>query len=128
MGRVLCLFRENAAELYPDELRAHVASHPPPVKPVRRWKAKNFLDHALQAQEDTGKAGNLALEFRMFSKDMETLFECFVQFPQFVEELPDWSLAEDLRVSVQVPFALHHYVELFQRSGLALWTTLNVST
>lgn len=100
LGRVLSLFRENALELYPEELRAHIASHPPPVKPIRRWKSNSFLDHAIQSQRDAGNPESLAQEFHMFSKDVETLFDCFTQFPQFIEELPDWSLSDDLRVRI----------------------------
>lgn len=78
-----------------------MVAHPAPLKPVRRWKAKNFLDRTKHTQmlpsTDT-KYENLALEFRLFSRDVMTLFDCFSQFPQFVEELPDWSLAEDLQV------------------------------
>ena len=78
-----------------------MTAHPTPLKPVRRWKAKNFLDHQhLQPSTNSEKYENIALEFRLFSKDVMTLFDCFSQFPQFVEELPDWSLAEELQVGV----------------------------
>lgn len=76
-------------------------AHPTPLKPVRRWKAKNFLDHQhWKPSTNPEKYENIAMEFRLFSKDVMTLFDCFSQFPQFVEELPDWSLAEELEVGV----------------------------
>ncbi|KAI0699395.1 hypothetical protein BC835DRAFT_1412586 [Cytidiella melzeri] len=100
LGRVLDLFRQNAMNLYPEEIQAHMNAHPSPVKTMRRWRTKNFLDYKMQVQSPAipEKPDNLALEFRMFSKDVMTLFDCFSQFPEFVEELPDWSLAEDLHV------------------------------
>lgn len=111
------MFRENAADLYPEEVKPWVASHPPTVKPVRQWKHKNFLDYAIQSQTELNKPDNLALEFRMFSKDVETLFECFVQFPQFVEEIPDWSLAKDLSVRF-FHLALQRFTDVISISGL----------
>ncbi|KAI0736393.1 hypothetical protein BC629DRAFT_1600734 [Irpex lacteus] len=101
LGRVLHLFRQNARDLYTEEIQAHMVAHPAPLKPVRRWKAKNFLDrtkHTQMSPSTDTKYENLALEFRLFSRDVMTLFDCFSQFPQFVEELPDWSLAEDLQI------------------------------
>ncbi|KAI0773346.1 hypothetical protein BC629DRAFT_1595119 [Irpex lacteus] len=100
LGRVLHLFRYNAKNLYPEEIQAHIDKHPAPLKPIRHWKSKNFLDRKTHGQvsASTEKYENLALEFRWFSRDIMTLFECFTQFPQFVEELPDWSLAQELQV------------------------------
>ncbi|KAI0092759.1 hypothetical protein BDY19DRAFT_925993 [Irpex rosettiformis] len=99
LGRVLHVFRQNAKDLYPVEIQAHIVANPTPLKPVRRWKTKNFLDHKqLQPSTVSEKYENIGLEFRMFSRDVVTLFDCFSQFPQFVEELPDWSLAEDLQI------------------------------
>lgn len=99
LAEVLRHFRENATELYPAELSFYIVSHPLPAKLTRRWRAKSFLDHALVLREDTNSGENLVLEFRIFSQDVTALLDCFVQFPQLVEELPDWSLAAELRVS-----------------------------
>ena len=46
-----------------------------------------------------GKSDGLAREFGQFSQDVVTLFECFGQYPEFLEELPDLSLTEDLQIS-----------------------------
>jgi WD repeat-containing protein 26 len=103
LGRVLHLFRQNAEDLYPEKIQEHVSTNRTPVEPVRRWKTKNFLDYTIQLQApyvEAAKPDNLASECGMFAKDVMTLFDCFSQFPEFIEELPDWSLAEDLQVSL----------------------------
>ncbi|KAI0092807.1 hypothetical protein BDY19DRAFT_926398 [Irpex rosettiformis] len=103
LGRVLYLFRENAQTLFPEEIKEHIHVHHTPVKHIRRWKTKNFLDHTINIQtplldDSNSKHDTLAQEFWQFSKDVITLFECFGQYPEFLEELPDFSLAEDLQV------------------------------
>ena len=84
------------------------------MKPSRQWKSKNFLDHAVQSQGDINKPENLALEFRIFAKDVETLIDCYVQFPQFIEELPDRSLAEDLHVGQVSSFSFRKILSIKQ--------------
>lgn len=103
LGRVLYLFRKNAEELYPEGIREHIIANRTPVKHVRRWKAKNFLDPTIKIQaplQDNSDSthDSLAQEFWQFSRDVITLFECFGQYPEFLEELPDFSIAEDLQV------------------------------
>lgn len=100
---MLYLFRENALALYPVEIQEHISVHRTPVRHVRRWKTKNFLDPTIRLQAplqdvSDSKHDSLAQEFWQLSKDVITLFECFGQYPEFLEELPDFSLAEDLQV------------------------------
>jgi WD repeat-containing protein 26 len=108
LGRVLHLFRQNAESLYPEKIQEHAGKTKSRVKPVRSWRMKNFLNHTMrdrkprvQTTKDPKNAVNLALEFRKFSEDVGTLFECFSQFPEFVEELPDWSIAEEINVCLR---------------------------
>lgn len=42
----------------------------------------------------------LAEELRLLSEEVRNLFDCFRQFPQFVDEIPDSSIAHDLEAGV----------------------------
>ncbi|KAI0699394.1 hypothetical protein BC835DRAFT_1412585 [Cytidiella melzeri] len=101
LGRVLHHFRQNAMNLFPEEIQAQSSDRPTPLKIVRRWRTKHHVNHKTWIQSSTDnvklKPDELALEFQTFSEGVMTLFDCFSQFPEFVEELPDWTLAEDLR-------------------------------
>lgn len=102
LGRVLYLFRQNAQIVVPDEMKEYIRSHPTPIKPVRRWKTNNISDSRADFRvlpyTILDKPDGLAQEFRQFSEDVIALFECFDQYPEFLEELPDRSFAEDLQV------------------------------
>ena len=103
LGRVLYLFRQNAYNLYPDMIRDYTTSHPTPVRPVRHWKTRTFLSPTINKilpSTDLDKFNGLGWEFRQFSEDVVTLFDCFCQYPEFLEELPDRSLAQDLEVGI----------------------------
>ena len=84
-------------------IRDYTKSHPTPVRPVRHWKTRTFLSPAINKilpSTDLNKFNGLAGEFRQFSEDVVTLFDCFGQYPEFLEELPDRSLADDLKVRI----------------------------
>lgn len=106
LGRVLYLFRQNAQTLFPQQIREHIRRHHTPIKPVRHWRTKNFLDPNDDIQGLSfavlDKPDGLAKAFRQFSEDVDTLFECFGEYPEFLEELPDRALAEDLRVCIHM--------------------------
>ncbi|KAI0699396.1 WD40-repeat-containing domain protein [Cytidiella melzeri] len=95
LGRVLDLFRQNAMNLYPKEIKAHVKADTTSIKTT--WR-KKYVQLASKTQvQSPAKPDSLVLEFQMFSKEVVILFDCFTQFPEFAE-LPDCSLADDLRV------------------------------
>lgn len=69
-----------------------------PIKPIRRWKTTIFFDPTIDIYTGLDEPDGLAIEFRQFSEDIITLFECFAQYPEFLEELPNSFFAEDIKV------------------------------
>ncbi|EKM59697.1 uncharacterized protein PHACADRAFT_192071 [Phanerochaete carnosa HHB-10118-sp] len=95
LGRVLHLFRENAAGLFPQIV--HKKSFEPSV--FRRLASERHrffgsLNLAAHAADLVPK--DFALELQLFSQDVSTLLECFSQFPEFLDEIPNRSLSGDL--------------------------------
>ena len=99
LGRVLHLFRENAADLFPREIKRKAADG---VALERRLNAHvrvhRVFDFLNFNTSTSLERKDLPAELHMFSRDISTLLECFSQFPDFVDEIPDRSLADDLRV------------------------------
>ncbi len=86
------------ASINPDGLREHNNIHLPRLerggrKRNNRQKALND-ELSFQSPLHPIKAATLAYELHAFLSDIETLLDCFKQFPEFVEELPDWSLID----------------------------------
>ncbi|KAI0346931.1 hypothetical protein BDW22DRAFT_1351231 [Trametopsis cervina] len=81
LKRVLYLFRENACRLYPE-------INPEPYHETR------LLGHTItSAAYNNNTPKNLALEFNIFSTELESLFECFGHFSQLSEASSDMGLA-----------------------------------
>lgn len=100
------------ASLNPDGLQKHKNLHSSHIRPGgrrrKKQKQKTLNDELLfQSPLQHVKAEHLAHEFRMFLSDVKILFDCFNQFPEFVEDLPDWSLT-DSQIQVRaIPRAWH---------------------
>lgn len=98
LGRILHLFRENAAGLFP-----HIVprkDYQPAV--FRRLASKrhgffNSLNLTGHAADEVPQ--DFALELQLFSQDVSTLLACFSQFPEYLDEVPDRTLGSDLTVS-----------------------------
>ncbi|GJE84620.1 WD40 repeat-like protein [Phanerochaete sordida] len=95
LGRILHLFRENAAGLFP-----HIVprkDYQPAV--FRRLASKrhgffNSLNLTGHAADEVPQ--DFALELQLFSQDVSTLLACFSQFPEYLDEVPDRTLGSDL--------------------------------
>lgn len=115
LGRVLFLFQENAADLFPDE----VSRGDSELRVRRKLTPKSARQEALEERvaSHTPESNDLVLdlkplstEFEMFASDLSTLLECFSQFPEFVDEIPDQSLCADIKVCScpKVPASISH--------------------
>ncbi|KAI0736389.1 hypothetical protein BC629DRAFT_484921 [Irpex lacteus] len=98
LSRVLHLFCQNAHNLYPEEIQAYVRAQAHSAKPLRRPRDRHpILDRLHKfASTEPRDTDDMAAEFRMFSRDVKTLFRCFSQVPEFVQELPDQTISEEL--------------------------------
>jgi WD repeat-containing protein 26 len=103
LGRVLYLFRENAADLFPQKVKRKGDGVPIDRRLNPRTKVQRMFDYMNLTPAADLDRKHLPSELHMFSRDISTLLECFSQFPDFVDEIPDQTLGEDLRVgSTQV--------------------------
>lgn len=112
LGRVLYLFRENAAALYPDKIKGEKLE----VPLFRRLTADDMGILAYwnpSLQKSTPAMEDFPSELQSFSKDVLTLLDCFSQFPDFIDEIPDRSFSTELTVS-------EHIVQMFA-SYLTPW-------
>ena len=110
------LFRQNAHALFPRlKLRAKGLE----LNVDRRWNFKRqrrrrhtdnrFLSLVtrLSTTREEPKAKELPAELVLFAKDIAMLLDCFSQFPDFLEEVPEQSLETDLKVrTLQVTVSL----------------------
>ncbi len=71
-------------------------------------KQRNLLSHLAHFDPRKLDSKHLVLELQLFSRDISTLLECFSQFPEFVDEIPDRALGKDLNVRI------HFYLLLAQ--------------
>lgn len=127
LSRVLHLFCQNAHNLYPEEIQAYVRAQDHSAKPLRRPRDRHpILDRLHKfASTEPRDTDDMAAEFRMFSRDVKTLFRCFSQVPEFVQELPDQTISEELEVGFASSQLL--YIKSFVcRRGLNRWTILSV--
>ncbi|KIP12841.1 hypothetical protein PHLGIDRAFT_32714 [Phlebiopsis gigantea 11061_1 CR5-6] len=122
LGRVLFLFRENAEDLFP-QLKAkrkkgevavfrrlnkrtyHRAQAAGNVRgteprandsPTQERRLLGFPVADGQGHSGPVNRKHLPLEMQAFSLDIATLLECFSQYPDFVDEIPDQSLGKEL--------------------------------
>lgn len=95
---ILHLFRQNALKLYPEDIQGHIGNYSPFIARSSEQKSKNARHRILPAQPATNEPENLALGFRRFSEDVRALFECFMQFIQSIEGVPDLSIADEIQV------------------------------
>ncbi|KAI0804617.1 hypothetical protein BC629DRAFT_1590861 [Irpex lacteus] len=101
LNRVLHAFQNNARSLYPQKIGAHILRVPSPLEPIHGGDADESLGYSKHMRSNTKSdpkmlSKALAEEFRLFSEDVTNLLDCFRQFPQFVDELPDPSIALNL--------------------------------
>ncbi len=75
---------------------------PSPLEPIRRGKADPTLAYkqklSITSADPKAVSGVLKEELRQFSEDVKNLLDCFRQFPEFVDELPDPAIAHRLEV------------------------------
>ncbi|EKM59689.1 uncharacterized protein PHACADRAFT_205913 [Phanerochaete carnosa HHB-10118-sp] len=94
LGRVLYLFRKNAAGLFPQKIPQLEKFQP---SMFRRLVSKRhgMFDH-LVSQSTELEPKHIALELQLFARDVHTLLECFNQFPEFIDEIPDQAFGDEL--------------------------------
>ncbi|GJE84631.1 WD40 repeat-like protein [Phanerochaete sordida] len=94
LGRVLYLFRKNAAGLFPQKIPRLEKFQP---SMFRRLVSKRhgFFDHVF-SQSTELQPKHIALELQFFAEDIHTLMECFNQFPEFIDEVPDQAFSDEL--------------------------------
>ncbi len=104
LSRVLQLFSQNAKSLYPEQIQAYTHTQRYAANPMRRPRDRHPVFDRLHkfASTELRETDDMAAEFRMFSRDVKTLFRCFSQVPEFVQELPDQSIPDELEVSFLV--------------------------
>ena len=133
LGRVLFLFRENCEDLFPQlKIKRKKAE-----VPVFRRLNKRTYQHShgssgpsrsgqhLNKQRTQGHhllgftlpdghghtepldRKNLSIEMQAFSRDIATLLECFSQYPDYVDEIPDQSLGKEMTVRSYYVFPLN---------------------
>lgn len=102
LSRVLQLFSFNAKNLYPEHIQAYMHTQRYAAKPMRRPQDRHTVFDRLQkfSSMELRETDDMAAEFRIFSRDVKTLFRCFSQVPEFVQELPDQSIPDELEVSL----------------------------
>ena len=69
---------------------------------------------------------HLARELQQFARDIHALLECFDQFPEFIDEVPDRAFSKDSEVRSFPHMRIHFHKRLLIRTGLFLWTTSEV--
>ncbi len=102
LANILILFRRNAIDLY-SEQGVSRPIHPTitPKKGIKEELSKKISEPKAVKHKELPKSDpeHISSELHMFSRDITTLLECFIQFPEFVDEIPDRSLGDDLKVS-----------------------------
>ncbi len=107
LARIMFLFRRNADALFP---KLRVRAKGLELNVDRRWNFKRqkrrkrtenrFLSLVtrLSSFREEPKAKELPAELVLLAKDIAMLLDCFGQFPDFLEEVPEQSLETDLKV------------------------------
>ena len=107
LARILSLFRMNASALFPHKVRLKGTE----LDVNRYWNFKRqrryrrtgnrFLNIVarISPPKEQPKPEDLPSELHLFAEDIATLLDCFSQFPDFVEEVPEQLLEQDLKVS-----------------------------
>ena len=110
LGRVLHLFRKNATDLYPEEMQAYLHTSRSNTKSKHQYNFKDRIQDKIRLllHPDSVDADNMAVEFRVFSRDIKTLLHCFKQLPNFEQELLDKAISKELHVSSIVIRCLTH--------------------
>ena len=100
LGRVLYLFRENAAALYPDKIQGQELEVPLFRRLTATDKFKGIIAYwNPPLQNSSPTVDDFPAELQWFSRDVSTLLDCFSQFPDFIDEIPDRSFSTKLTVS-----------------------------
>ena len=96
----------NASALFPAKIRAKSTE----LDVNRYWNFKRQRKHKrtgnrflsivarISSSRDQPKSQDLPVELQLLAKDLAALLDCFGQFPDFVEEVPEQSLEQDLKV------------------------------
>lgn len=95
---MLYLFRKNAAGLFPQKI-ARLEKFQPSMFRRLVSKRHGMFDH-LFSQSTGLEPKHIALELQLFAGDIHTLLQCFNQFPEFIDEVPDQAFSEELSVSL----------------------------
>lgn len=110
------LFRKNADGLFP---KLRVRAKGLELNVDRRWNFKRqkrrrrtenrflTLVTRLSSFREEPKAKELPGELVLLAKDIGMLLDCFGQFPDFLEEVPEQSLETDLKV--RMGSLIHNY-------------------
>ena len=124
LGRVLYLFRENAEDLFPNLKAKRQRAKVPVFRRLNKRRRGNAIavgnkrrskgskegvhdtDHHLLGLPPNDGRGHanaidrkfLSAEMQAFARDISTLLECFSQFPDYVDEIPEQSLGQELKV------------------------------
>lgn len=110
LSRILFLFRENAVALFPHKF-AHRKRRELQVdrywnfKRQRRTRARHRLLNIvtkLSTSQHQPTAEDLPDELNALAKDIATILDCFSQYPEFVDEVPEQILEEDIKVSISL--------------------------
>lgn len=105
LGRVLFLFRENAIALFPHLKVSQLIRE---LQVDRYWNFKRQRRHrrrnrllSLVSRLSNGQGQptihGLPNELNALAKDIATLLDCFSQYPEFLDEVPEQTLEEDIR-------------------------------
>ena len=102
LSRVLFLFRENAVALFPNKVfRKRQVGRYWNFNRQRRNRRRNrllTLVSRFSTNLDRPTAEHLPDELTALAKDIGTILDCFGQYPEFVDEVPEQGLEKDLEV------------------------------
>ena len=93
LRKIWLLFFQNASKLFSWNLFYRSAQ-----LELAKHKHSGYVLPAAPADLPSWEPDHVSEELHAFSRDVASLLECFTQFPEFVDEVPDKSLAEDLEV------------------------------
>ena len=103
LSRVLFLFRENAVALFPNKVfKMSQVDRYWNFKRLRRNRRRNrllTLVSRFSTSLDHPTAECLPDELTALARDIGTLLDCFSQYPEFVDEVPEQGLEKELEVS-----------------------------
>lgn len=131
LSRVLFLFRENAVALFPNKVfrkgQVDRLWNFKRQRPNRRRNRLLILVSRYSTSLDRPTVDHLPDELHALAKDIATILDCFAQYPEFVDEVPEQSLEKDLEVS-SLGELLHDVLNFgIYRAGLTIWRISLVS-